>query len=327
MQGKTVLLTGATGFLGGALAARLSAVGAQVRALVRRPDRDRRIKDLPNVTQVTGDVTDLASLRAAASGCDYAIHAAVSYGTLAEQRAVNVEGTRHVAQACAEAGVARLLHVSSLAAYGYAVHGVVTEARALRPSREPYSLTKAEAEAALRDAAQAHGLSYSIVRAGGIYGAHSGLWTLTLFKLAKRQPIVFLGDGRANVPLVYVDDLIDLMLLCLTEPRAHNEAFNAVYDPPYTWRDLLMGYARLKRENPVWLGIPLVLVKPFVCLLSATAPDLTPRKALKDMLGYLLSDVRYSAQKAHDLLGWQPKTTLYAGIEACKPYLQAKGQL
>lgn len=327
VENKTVFVTGATGFLGGALVARLSASGANVRVLVRRPNRDRRIKDLRNITQVVGDITDAESVMQAVVGCDFAVHVAVSYGTLAEQRAVNVEGTRNVARACAQNGVKRLVHISSLAAYGYAVQGVVTEAHALAPSREPYSMTKAEAEHALLEEAGAGNLSYSIVRPGGIYGAYSGLWTLNLFKLAKRQPIIFLGDGNANAPLVYVDDLIDLILLCLTHENAHHEAFNAVYDPPYTWRNLLMEYASLRHNSPRWVGVPLWLVKPIVALVSATAPDLTPRKALKDMMGYLMGEVRYSTEKARELLNWTPKTTLTMGVQACQPYLQEKGQL
>src|SRR5215213_6613464 len=98
LLGKQVLVTGASGFLGGALALRLADEGAQVRALVRSPQKAAFLRDQPNVEIVQGDITDADSLRAAAEACAVVFHTAISYGNMALQRAVNVEGTRLVAQ-------------------------------------------------------------------------------------------------------------------------------------------------------------------------------------------------------------------------------------
>lgn len=323
LTGKTVLVTGATGFLGGALVRHLVTEGANVRAMVRRPNRDRDIRGLPNVAQVQGDLSQPHTLRGAVRGCAVVFHTAVSYGSYDEQRQVNVEGTRQLALACADEGVARFVHVSSVAAYGYAVRGRVDENTPLAPAQEPYSITKAHAERALREVGAERGLSYSIVRPGGIYGAGSGLWTRTMFNIARRRPLLFIGDGTGNVPLVYVDDLTRLLALCAVHPAAQGEAFNAVYDPPHTWRAFLSAYADLVGGRR-WLGVPFAPLWAVARLIAFFAPKPSPYATLADVLAYGRSNVSFSCQKAQRLLGWQTSVTLEEGVALCLPYLQAQ---
>lgn len=324
--GKTVLVTGATGFLGGALVKYLIAEGAQVKALVRRPNRDRDIKDLPNLTQVTGDITHPQTLDRAVKGCDVVFHVAVSYGNLAEQTQVNVDGTRNIAEACARVGVSRLVHISSLAAYGYGVRGIITEETPLSPSNEPYSITKTRAEEALQSVSASTGLSFAIVRPGGIYGAGSGLWTRTMFTVARRKPLIFLGDGSGNAPLVHVDDLIRLIVLCGQHPQANGQAFNAVTPTPHTWREFLGEYAKLV-HNTSWLGIPVLPLRAIAGVIAFLAPKPSSLATLPTVLDYGTSKVQFSTQKAQRLLGWQAELTLQEGVARCVPYLQAEGLL
>jgi nucleoside-diphosphate-sugar epimerase len=291
--------------------------------MIRRPNRDRDIKGVPNVTQVQGDLSQLDSLRPAVRGCEVVFHAAVSYGSYAEQTQVNVEGTRQLALACADEGVARFVHVSSVAAYGYAVRGRVTEDTPLAPAQEPYSITKARAEQALQDVSAQRGLAYSIVRPGGIYGAGSGLWTRTMFSIARRRPLIFIGDGAGNVPLIYVDDLTRLIALCATHPQATHTAFNAVYDPSYTWRAFLLAYANLVGGRR-WLGVPFAPVHVLARLVAFFAPKPSSYATLAEVLAYARSNVAFSCEKAQRLLGWQPTVTLEEGVSLCLPYLQAR---
>lgn len=327
LAGKTVLVTGATGFLGGAVALRLASEGAFVKGLARRTGRDGRIRDVDNVEIVMGDITDASRMIEVTQGCDYVIHVAAALnGSLHKQLPVNVAGTVNVIRAAAQNNVARVVHVSTIATYGYGVRGLVTEGTPQAPGNTPYNLSKFRGEQALIQTAREVGQSYSINRPGMIYGPHSGAWTTQFFKMARRKPTLFIGDGSGTAYPVFVDDVVDLLLLQATHPAAAGEAFNCVSDPLPTFREFIGAYMQLAGHNR-WVGIPVPLVRlaaPFLeMILSARG---TPQE-LPQLLDYALSDVTFSMEKADRLLGWRPKVTLADGVQRCVPYLREIGLL
>ncbi len=323
LAGKTVLVTGATGFLGGVLTLRMAQEGANVRALARTPEKGAFLRDNDNITLVQGDITDAARMREVIQGCDGVFHGAVSYGNLEQQRRVNVEGTRNVVQASEAAKVSRLVHVSTLAVYGYDVRGEVGEDHPFAVNHnDPYVVTKGEEEVVVRVAK----VPYSIVRPGGIYGARSGLWTRTAFLTARRNPTLWIGDGSGTPPLIYVDDAVDLLVAVATHPAAAGEAFNCANDPSATWREFLAEYAKLVGHSN-YLGIP----TPIIFGLAGVAalfdnPDRASRDIPK-LARWLTRRVRYPMTKARDLLGWQPKTDLATGVKLCEGWLRERGLL
>lgn len=325
LNGKAVLVTGATGFLGSALVRRLVAEGAHVRALARSPRKAEAIREIAEI--VTGDITDAGGVQEAAQGCDYVFHAAAAFRQWEEQQRVNVDGTHNVALAAANASVQRLIHVSSIAVYGYEADGVIVEEQPLTPTpNEPYSITKAEAEHIVREISEQHGLSYAIIRPGMIYGPGSGQWTDTMFKIARRRPVIWAGDGSGSTFPIHVDDVVDMMIVMATHGGAHNEAFNCVDDVPVTWREFLLSYAQLAGHQR-WLGIPPVLVKGLARVIATVGPPMSQMKAAPDALDSLLNQRMIDMTKAHAMLGWQPQIDLQTGIESCVPYLRAKGWL
>lgn len=327
LAGKTALVTGATGFVGGALTRRLAAEGVCVRALARDVQRATYIRNLNQVEIVTGDITDSERMQAIAQGCDLVFHvAAATSGQIALQRRVNVEGTRHVALAAAHAGVERFVHVSTLAVYGFQVPDLVTEDQPLAPKRDPYNITKAEAEATLRQIGTQHGLPWSIIRPGMIYGPRSGMWTGTLFRLANRQPTPWFGDGSGTVPAIHIDDLVQQMLIQATHTAAVGEAFHCASDPPPTWRDFLSGYAKLVGHNG-WLAIPPVIARVAAPAIEAALLLRGEPKDVPDLAVYSQRQITYSMDKARRLLDWEPQIGLEAGIESCIPWLRQKGWL
>jgi len=126
----TVLLTGASGFLGQHLASELLATGAQVRALSRRVESDRALAAL-GVIPVRGDVTDPESLAAAMSGIEAVFHAAADTNTWrpnnAAQTRTNVDGAANLLAAAKAEGVSAFVHTSSVSAYSHLVHGTLRE--------------------------------------------------------------------------------------------------------------------------------------------------------------------------------------------------------
>src|SRR5437764_7666773 len=150
----SVFVTGGSGFIGGRLIERLRADGHAVRALARSEPAAQRIREHGGEA-VSGDLADGASMRAGAEGCELAFHAAAALGDWGKREEFergNVEGTRNVLDACAQAGVRRFVHVGTEAALLAGQPLVnVDETAPLRPdSPVLYSSTKARARQLLR---------------------------------------------------------------------------------------------------------------------------------------------------------------------------------
>lgn len=327
LKDKTVLVTGATGFLGGALARRLASEGVKVKALARRPNRDRYISGIENIEVINGDILDAARMNEVTQGCDGVFHVAAELGgSYQKQRPVNVEGTQNVMRAAENAAVKWVVHVSSIAIYGYPDGSVpvITEATPPRPSRVPYNLTKLEGEKALIAAAK--NVPYTIIRPGMIYGSHSAMWTKNMFSLARRNPTPFVGDGSGSTHPIYIDDVVDMMLVMATHPGAVGEAFNCTPDPAPTWREFLGQYSALAGHQN-WLSLPVPLIKLIAPLAEGVLSLRGEPQDIPQLVGYITRPLVYSMQKAREKLGWQPKVKLDEGIQNCVPYLREKGGL
>lgn len=324
---KSALVTGATGFVGGALALRLAAGGAHVKALARSTQKSEFLRDWANVQVIQGDLTNPGSMRHAASGCDYVFNiAAAMGGPLEHQRRANVEGVRNMMEAAAAAGVQRVVHISTIAVYGYAQQIDLSEDSPLTPGPDPYSISKAEGESMVRQVGQARSLSFAILRPGMIYGPRSKAWTGRMFKLARRRPVIFLGNGRGSVPAIFIDDLLDLCIVAARHEAAHNQASNAASDPAPTWREYLGAYSRLAGHQN-WLGIPIWLAKGLTHLVAPFARPWSMLKYAPTMLEYADRYVNFKMDKARRLLGWEPRVDLQTGVHNCVPWLREQGLL
>lgn len=325
LAGKTVLVTGASGFLGGEVVRRAASEGAYVLALVRSPQKAGYVRDTANVEIVQGDITDAGRMREVIHRCDYVLHTAVNYGNWDDQHRVNYEGTRIVMQAAAQARVQRFVHCSSIVVYGYRRTGRIFESDPLMMAKyDPYSVSKVKAEDAVREIGAQTKLSYAIIRPGMIYGPRSGQWTDVAFRMTQRRPLIWIGNGGGSIFPVHVADVADMMCVVATHPNAHNEAFTCVSDEQVTWREYLAAYAKLS-NNPTYLGVPLALLN----VVAATA-GVIGRGRIRDTREYLSAITRQAVMdmsKARERLDWQPKYNLESGMETVVPYLREKGWL
>ncbi|HEV8579118.1 MAG TPA: NAD-dependent epimerase/dehydratase family protein [Thermoanaerobaculia bacterium] len=240
LAGRKVLVTGAGGFIGGRLVERLVLEhGAEVRTLVRNLAGAARLARFP-VTVLRGDVTSPSDLASAMAGCSLVFHCA--YGTSGSQKHrawVNTEGTRRVLAAARQAGVERIVHLSTLMVYGRTADGDLDEAAPRRRFGNPYSDSKLEAERI----ALSSGLPVAVLQPTAVYGPYGGVWTEAVLRSLKtgRQILVDGGEGFANA--VYVDDLVSAMLLAAVEEAAVGEAFLISGEEPVTWRELFGRFA------------------------------------------------------------------------------------
>lgn len=244
LRGERVLVTGAAGFVGGRLVERLAEAGAEVRAFVHRVSRASRIAVYP-VELVSGDVRDAGDVARAAEGCDRIFHCA--YGTSGPQRLrarVNLEGTANVLSAGREAGVARIVHLSSLVVYGYTEDGDLDEAAPRRAMKDAYSRSKVKAERRALAAAR-EGLPVTVLQPTAVYGPYGGVWTSSVLGSLSTGRVILVDGGQGLANTVYVDDLVDAMFLAAVRPEAIGEAFLVSSAEPVTWCELQGGFASI----------------------------------------------------------------------------------
>lgn len=246
LAGTRVLVTGATGFIGGRLVARLLAEGAEVRALVSSYSRCARIARFP-VELHQGDLLDRGAVKEAAAGCEVIFHCAYgSRGRPEERRRVNIEGTEN---AIVAAGTdKRLVHLSTQMVYGVPAHGEITEECERIGSGSSYGDSKLEAEDRVLEAA-AKGLPATVLQPTAVYGPYAPVWTVGVLERMRvgRVPLVEGGEGACNV--VYIDDVVAAMILAATSDRAPGESFLVSAARPVTWREFYGSYEEL-------LGVP-----------------------------------------------------------------------
>ena len=223
----TVLITGVSGHVGGYLARRMCTGGLNVRALVRTDLQASQAFE-QGWTPVRGDLTDPPSLSRALGGVDLVVHNAAYLGKqLALAQAVNVDGTREMAERSLASGVRRFVHISTVAAY---LEPHLPEASEESPlateDPEPYRVTKALAEVETSKA-RAHGLPVTILRPGMITHWIRSQWgdEEVEYIRSKGWP-----EGRHPddiIPWVHSENLAEMVWLALTHPAAPNEVFNA----------------------------------------------------------------------------------------------------
>ena len=313
-----VVVTGATGFIGGALARRLADAGEDVRGLVR-PGGGRR--PLPaGVLPARGDITDRAALIAAFDGAEVVYHCAglvADWGPWAAFRDANIRGTESVMSAARAARVRRVVHMSSVSVYGFPGGSELDEDTAFVPRpADPYVTSKAAAEAIARDA-QGPDLEVAIVRPAGVYGPGDTTTSAPLLDALAAGRFVLVDGGRHRMAPIHVDNLVDLVLRAGSRAEAAGEAFNAVDDGHVTWRDYI-GWMCAALGCPMpRLSLPHALAWPLAGLVEDVA-RLTRRRAAPPVTRYrvraVMRDHHYATAKAKRRLGWRPRIATREGV-------------
>ncbi|MFF8827887.1 NAD-dependent epimerase/dehydratase family protein [Streptomyces sp. NPDC015131] len=244
LAGRTVAVTGASGFIGGRVVERLAlSTSARVRPVVRGFGRAARLSVLPQERLAfrRADLLDPEALRAAFEGCDTVVHCAFgSSGEEADRWAASVEGTAQVLAAARAAGVRRLVHLSTVDVYDPAVAGDLTEespARPADPADREYEQQKLAAERLVLDA---HGrdLETVVLQPGVVYGPWGGQWTTAQLRRPEADFAALPSGGDAGVcNAVYVDDLVDAVLSAAVAEAAAGQRFLVGHDEPLGWGD------------------------------------------------------------------------------------------
>ncbi len=320
-----VLVTGATGSIGFRLAQRLRELGQPVRALVRDLSRAGSLANLEGVEIVSGDLGQPESLVGCTDGCRAVFHCAAKLlgSDMQAFRAVNVDGTRALLKEAARAGVQRFVHVSTIGVYACSEADDIGEDYPWPHTRNPYFLTKQDAERAAWDAA--HHVPLAVARLGDVFGPGQYVWTINLIEKLKRGLLPPPLDAESGIfNPVYIGNAIEALVLVGEHPAALGQALNVVDGTPMRFSDYFRCLARMvhKRTFP----LPGFLMKGAAALLMAS--DLVRGREATTRLGdvdYLLHKATISGAKIRATLGWQPAVGLEDALQRTEQWLQQEG--
>jgi 2-alkyl-3-oxoalkanoate reductase len=313
---KRLFLTGGTGLAGSHVAARFRKNGVAVRAL-HRSSSDTSFLESTGCELVEGDVRqDPEELARAMQGCDALVHAAsLVYEDLPwpRVRAINVEGTAAVFRGAVGAGINRAVHLSSVAVYGIPA-GEVDEAsptdQPLLP-RERYARSKREAEAVVREVAEAApDLQVALLRPTAIYGERDRLFTLRMAGHLRRRRQLLLGSGRTPLPLVYAGNLAGAVEAALTRPLPERiRAYNVTGDAAVTQRDFYAALAEALGTRTGFIPMPGPLVRLGARAADALGLHLPDMEEMPITRAALLATRPnpYNADRIRNELGWAPE--------------------
>lgn len=311
----TTLVTGATGFLGGALVRRLAAAGDPVRAAVRdiRSPAAAALRAVGVDCVEVGDIGPATSWSAAVGGVRTVVHCAARVhqlrdtadDPLTEFRRVNTAGTLHLADAAMDAGVSRVVFVSTIG-----VNGSETSRGAFGPGSPiapngPYALSKWEAEQGLMSRAAGGGPEVVVVRPPLIYGPQApGNFDVLVRAVRKGLPLP-LGSVRNLRSFAAVDNVVDLLRVCMDHPAAPGRVFYVSDAEDVSTAEFIRRIAAAAGLPPRLLPVPAWLLRTGAGLLGKAG-------TLEKIAGTLQVDISETGQR----LGWVPVVTMEEALRA-----------
>jgi nucleoside-diphosphate-sugar epimerase len=297
--------------------------------MIRQPNRDCGLTS-SGVEIVLGDVRDAKSLQRAVNGINRVFHTAAVYRkenvSRTEMLETHVQGTRNLLEASIKAGVRLFVHCSTTGVHGDIKHPPANEESPFAPG-DHYQRSKAEGERVVLEYMRESGLPIVVFRPGGIYGP-GDLRFLKLFKAIKAGRFAMIGSGEVRNQLIYIDDLIDGILLCATTERAIGNVYILTGNQPMTLNQLAHTVAEVLDVRPTRKHIPFApvylaaLACEMICRPFGIDPPLHRRRVK------FFSNMRwFDISKAQEHLGFEPKIDLRTGLGRTAKWYQEQGFL
>jgi nucleoside-diphosphate-sugar epimerase len=308
MKARTVCVTGASGFIGRALVRQLGRDGWRVRAATRSAASGFG----PWAGVVPGmQLAPDTDWQPALQGADAVVHAAArvhrmrdgAADPLAEFRAINVDGSMNLARQAVAAGVRRFVFLSTVGVHGAQTHGRAFSTNDPVAPHSDYARSKHEAEQALRALATSSGMELVILRPPLVYGpAAPGNFGLLLSWLRRGLPLPLASvDNRRS--LVGLDNLLDLVGLCLIHPAAANQVFMAADGEDISTPELLRRLGQALGRPARLFPVPLVMLRAGARLAGRSG-----------MFTQLCGSLQVDIGATRERLGWNPPFSLGQGL-------------
>lgn len=325
----TVLVTGASGFLGGRLTQMLAERGDDVRILAR-PSSDLQHLSQLKLQIVRGDLEDSAALAEALRGVRVLYHCAAcstDWAPLTTYVQANFVGTQNLLNAAVRAGtIERFLHVSTTDVYGYPFKPC-DESASMRDAGLPYNRTKIQAEEAVWRAHRETGLPVTVLRPATIYGPRGKDFVVEVATLLRQRWMLLIDGGSAPGGFTYVDHVAQAMMGAAASPVTLGRAYNICDETGTTWREYTRALAAALGYPPPWLSLPLPVAMalgrgmeiPYAMLKISSRPLLT--RHATHLLG---QSQEFPATRAREDFGFTSEVPVAEGIARSAAWLKAR---
>jgi nucleoside-diphosphate-sugar epimerase len=315
-----VFITGASGFIGRALYERYLADGHEVLGCDLVADPERSI--------VAGNVAEPGPWQERAAGCELMIHTAATVSFRRERPEAiwrsNVLGTANAVAAAERGSVGRFVQFSSVTVFGFEFPDGVDERYPVHNTYLPYPDSKIAGEQVVMQAQLEGRVEATIVRPGDVYGPRSRAWAVIPAHLIRARRFTLPGAGRGIHSPVYVDDLVDGVVLAGASAAAAGQVFTLSQGVGVPYRDFFAPYAEL-------VGRRLITLPTRVAIAGAAVAERVARLAPGDnevntaSARYLLRTGTYSITKARSVLGWEPRVGIESGLARTIAWLREQG--
>ncbi len=326
----TILVTGATGFLGSALVTELIKRKQEVRILVR-DEKKARDQFGTSVKIIQGDITDVEKVREAIYSSTIVYHFAgrLYHPSVPDKlyHQTHVEGTRILLAACEGQKLQRFVHCSTTGVLGETGPTPAAEDAPFAPTN-PYERTKLEGEILALQAHRTRSIPVTVVRPGLVYGP-GDLHLLNFFTTIKKGPFPpLIAGGKALIHPVYIDDMTEATLLCADLPEAIGHSYNIAGEHPVSFRELATAIAHSMGKQlppgsiPLWLAN---LASDIFVRLPAFKDENAP--LTRSRVKFLTNSRVYSIERAKNELGYSPRVGLEEGMKLTAAWYQKHGYL
>ena len=324
----TILVTGATGFLGSALTTELVKQKQDVRILARN-EQKARAQFGEAVTIICGEITDVEQVERAVDGTTIIYHLVgrLYHPSIPAElyRYIHVEGTRILLNACrGQKQLKRIVHCSTTGVYGLTGKTPAAENAPFAPTN-PYEATKLQGELLAMNACKEDGLPVSVARPGLVYGP-GDLHLHGFFKSIKKGMFRVIDGGKALLHPIYIDDLTSAFLLCGSRPEAIGQSYNIAGEYPVTIRELSTSIAHSmdcelsKGSIPLWLAN---LASDIFSVIPGIKGENAP--LTRSRVEFLTRSRVYDIGKAKAELGFVPRVHLEIGMKKTAEWYQKFG--
>lgn len=255
--GRTVLVTGGSGFIGGRVVEKLRFDHqARVRVLTRDPARALRALSA-GASLIKGDMQDHESLQKATAGCDFIVHCARDDGPRQGKVERTMKSTGSLIDLALANEVEGLVNVSSMVVYGQPETKTLDESAPINPGSGAYNVMKAGADKLFKKAFDAQGLSAVTLQPGIVYGPFGQTWTGQVLKQLKHQRLVLSENDPGVCNLVHVDDVADAILLAAANRQAQGQSFLISGAEPASWNAFYRALAGMIDRDDALVYLPM----------------------------------------------------------------------
>lgn len=317
---RRVVITGANGFIGRALYDRYHALGAEVAGIDLAAAPDRGV--------IAGDLRRPGGWQQVVQGAGLVIHTAALVSNTATMDAawgINVKATAVLLELCSSAGVEHFIHLSSVAVYGFDLQTPARETDPLRPVGNAYVDTKIAAEHAVLARHAVSAMDCTIIRPTDVYGPGSRPWVILPLEVMKSGRFLLPAHGQGIFSPVYIDDLVEGIILAATRRQARGQIFNIGDGSTPTCEEFFSYHARMlgrSRVRSAGNGVARLLAQSAGTIARLAGQQSELGRGTMDMLS---RKAGYSIDRARTLLGFEPQVNLEEGMRRTRDWARGRG--